>query len=68
MSFITIDKLNGSSGLTEATITVSEYQGLEDRTQSFKVVVDGKEVFVNVQQKAFVSKQIPKIINGQDFH
>lgn len=53
MSFITIDKLNGSSGETISTITVPEYQGLEDRTQSFKVVVDGKEVFVNVQQKAF---------------
>lgn len=53
MSFITIDKLNGSSGETISTITIPEYQGLEDRTQSFKVVVDGKEVFVNVQQKAF---------------
>lgn len=53
MSFITIDKLNGSSGETISTITVTEYQGLEDRIQSFKVVVDGKEVFVNVQQKAF---------------
>ena len=54
MSFIEIDKLNGS-GNGDVTVTIPEYYGTEDRTQSLKVVsADGmKEVFVTIQQKAF---------------
>ena len=51
--WISVSQISGGSGTNQVTITVDEYYGLEDRTQSFKVVVDGKEVFVNVQQKAF---------------
>lgn len=54
MSFIEIDKLNGS-GNGDVTVTIPEYYGTEDRTQSLKIVsADGmKEVFVTIQQKAF---------------
>lgn len=52
--WLNISEANGSSGITEATITVSPSKELNERTQAFRVSVEGKEVWVNIIQKAFV--------------
>ena len=53
--WISVSQISGGSGTNQVTITVDEYYGTEDRTQSLKIVsADGmKEVFVTIQQKAF---------------
>ena len=51
-----VSQISGESGTNQITVNIEEYKGLEDRSHTLKVVsADGmKEVFVTIQQKAFI--------------